>query len=101
MKTLMTVFLYMRRADRLDPNTLTYTSAWEPDLWAFKTSDSENRVFVSEQTVEVDTPKDFDPVPKQVAALQAEKREAMAAYQEKVAEINERLSKLQAIEYAP
>ena len=101
MKQQMQVFVYMEKHTRFDKQSYQCNEVWEPDLWAFKTSDSENRVFVSEQTVEVDTPKDFDPVPKQVAALQAEKREAMAAYQEKVAEINERLSKLQAIEYAP
>jgi hypothetical protein len=101
MKHAMTVFLYMRKTDSFDQNSLKYTTTWVPDLWTFKTADTENRIFVSEQCVEVESPSDFDPVPKQVAALEAEKRAAMSAYQEKVAEINDKLSKLQALEFAP
>lgn len=74
---------------------------WRPTIWRFKPLDDAERVFIAEQVFTVEIPDNFDPVPAQVAALEAEKRQAMAEYQAKVADINERLSKLQAIEYAP
>jgi hypothetical protein len=74
---------------------------WRPRWLPFKADDSADRVFIKEMSVEFDIPDDFDPIPKQVAALEAEKREALAEYQSKVASINERLSKLQAITYTP
>ena len=45
----------------------------------------------------VDIPENFNPIPQQVAALERQKAEALQKYQTTVAEINERLSKLQAI----
>jgi hypothetical protein len=78
-----------------------YDQKWWPRWKEFKPSDSAERVFIGEMSVEFDVPDDFDPIPKQVAALEAEKREALAEYQSKVASINERLSKLQAITYDP
>jgi hypothetical protein len=90
---------------------MEYESDWahgdycNPKWWArwreFKPEDSETRIFIREMDVEFDVPDDFDPIPKQVAALEAEKRAALAEYQSKVADINERLSKLQAITYDP
>lgn len=74
---------------------------WRPEVWKCKLTDETERIFIAEQRITVEIPDDFDPVPGQVAALEAERREAMAEYQAKVARINERLSKLQAIEYAP
>lgn len=72
---------------------------WLPRWKEFKPDESAKRVFIREMAVEFDVPDDFDPLPRQIAALEAEKREAMAEYQRKVADINERLSKLQAITY--
>ena len=42
-------------------------------------------------------PEDFNPVSAEVASLEAQKLTALADYQRTVAEINTRLSKLQAI----
>ena len=75
--------------------------SWIPELWSCKVAENENRVFIEEQQFTVDIPDDFDPIPGQVAALEEKKREALAEYQRTVAEINDRLSKLQAIEFAP
>jgi len=47
--------------------------------------------------VTVPLPDDFNPVAAEVAALEQQKVIALRAYQESVAEINERLSKLMAI----
>ena len=45
----------------------------------------------------VPLPDDFNPVAAEVAALEQQKVLALRAYQQSVTEINERLSKLQAI----
>ena len=44
-------------------------------------------------------PENYDPRPQQVAALEAQKTKVMADFQKAVTEINERISKLQALEY--
>lgn len=103
MKQQIKVFLFMKKKThyRVENHEFEETTTWEPEPWSVRVSDDEERIFINEQMVEIDAPDDFDPVPKQVAALEAEKRKAMDEYQAKVADINERLSKLQAIEYAP
>ena len=70
---------------------------WTPDLWMCKVSEEEDRVYVGAQTLTIEVPDDFNPIPAQVAALEKEKAAALAAYQRSVADINERLSKLLAI----
>ena len=77
-----------------------FVKTWLPIIKRYKYENAEC-IFVNEQTFTVDIPDDFDPIPGQVAALEAKKREALATYQQAVAEINDRLSKLQAIEFAP
>jgi hypothetical protein len=47
--------------------------------------------------VTVELPEDFNPVAAEVDALQARKAKALEDYQRTVAQINDRLSKLQAI----
>ena len=65
----------------------------------FKAPDDDYRVWVSEQEVEIDVPEDFDPRQLQIAALEARKAKAMADYQKSVTDINDRISKLTALEY--
>lgn len=48
-------------------------------------------------TVEFETPDDFNPVAAQVEALNREKAAITKAFTDKVSEINDRISKLQAI----
>ncbi|CAB4134160.1 hypothetical protein UFOVP272_27 [uncultured Caudovirales phage] len=55
--------------------------------------------FVCEQEIELDVPDNFDPRANQIAALEKQKQKVMADYQKSVAEINDRISKLQALEY--
>jgi len=55
--------------------------------------------FVREQDIELDVPDDYDPRSQQIASLEAQKVKAMADYQKSVNEINERISKLTALEY--
>ena len=44
-------------------------------------------------------PDNYDPTAQQLAALQKEKEKAQEEFSKKVASINERISKLQALEY--
>ena len=77
--------------------------SWENNgeflLFYAKIDGNENMVYVSTQEVEVDVPENFDPRALQIAALEAQKQKAMADYQKSVDDINERISKLQAITY--
>ena len=61
--------------------------------------DTEDRTYVGEQEIEIDIPDDYDPRAQQMAALEALKQKVMADYQISVMEINDRISKLQALEY--
>jgi hypothetical protein len=71
----------------------------EYEIWFAKMDDTDHRVYVGEQEVEIDVPDGFDPRAKQVAALQRQRGRVMAEYQKTVDEINERISNLQAITY--
>jgi len=66
-----------------------------------KVDDSEHRTYIGEQEIEIEVPDNYDPRAKQIAALEKKKQKVMADYQRTVDEINERISKLQAIEYTP
>lgn len=91
------VYMRLRKTWNFDTVPSTQTEAWEPEAWPFKASESEEMIYVGEQLMEVGVPDDFDPVPKQVAALREQQAQALALYQKTVGEINERLQKLLAI----
>ena len=61
--------------------------------------DTEDRTYVGPQEIEIDVPDDYDPREQQVAALEALKQKVMADYHKSVTEINDRISKLLALEY--
>ena len=76
---------------------------WEDEgqylVYSCKLDDTYYRAYVCEQKIEIEVPDDFDPRARQIAALEAEKKRVMASYQKRVTEINDRISKLQALEY--
>lgn len=74
---------------------------WLPSVDSFRGEDYEFSVFVKEVEVEVDAPDDFGPTAAQVAAVQRERAEAVAEFTKKLAEIDERLKKYQAITLEP
>ena len=81
------------------------TSGGKPEFellpWDCRTWDPANadgRVFIKEHTTTVEVPDDFDPRPQQVAALEAEKREARAKFQARITEIDRQIQSLMAIE---
>lgn len=68
-------------------------------VFSHRMDDDEYRAHIGEQQIEIEVPDGFDPRAQQIAALEAQKRKAAADYQRTVNEINERISKLQAITY--
>jgi hypothetical protein len=68
-------------------------------VYSHKFDDTDYRTYVGEQEIEIEVPDNYDPRAQQIAALEKEKRKVMADYQKKVTEFNDRISKLQALEY--
>lgn len=95
-----TVTAYVHMSYEYDFDSPSLSKQWRPIIKQYK-YEYEDSIFIGEQQFTVEIPDDFDPIPGQVAALEEKKREALAEYQRTIAEINDRLSKLQAIEFAP
>jgi GH35 family endo-1,4-beta-xylanase len=66
-------------------------------IYSHKFDDTNYRVHVCECEVEVEVPDEFDPRTQQIAALEQQKQKAMAEYQKTLTDINEKISRLQAI----
>ncbi len=77
--------------------------SWEANatfqVFSLKMDDDEYRTYVGQQEIEIDVPEDYDPTAQKVAALEKQKRKVMADFQKTVDTINEKISKLQALEY--
>jgi hypothetical protein len=77
--------------------------AWQEkgefSLFYAKVDDTETMIYVNSQEVEIEVPDAFDPRALQIAALKKHKQKVMADYQKTVDQINDRISKLQALEY--
>lgn len=71
----------------------------EFELYSHQLDDAEYRTYVCSQEIEIDVPKDYDPRAQQIAVLEKEKQKVMADFQKSVDDINERIGKLQALEY--
>ena len=68
-------------------------------VYSHKFEDTEYQTHIGEQEIEIDVPDNYDPTAAQIAALEAMKSKAMADFHETVMKINDKISKLQAIEY--
>ena len=101
MKMTTPAFVFMEYDMDYQSEPMDFEKKWRPRIYSCKFAGSDSRVFIERREVEIEIPDDFDPAPGQVAALEKQKLEALATYQRAVAEINDRLSKLQAIEFAP
>ena len=77
------------------------TGKWVPGVWGFKPDDTPYRIAIDQQEVEVEAPDHFNPLPSQVAALHAQKEAEVERHAERLKDINQQLSKLQAIEHTP
>ena len=68
--------------------------------YSFKANDTEHLTLVCQQDVEFEIPENYDPTAQKIAALQAEKEKARDDFAKLSFQINERISKLQALEFA-
>ena len=68
-------------------------------MFSCQLDDTEDRTYVGPQDIEIDVPEDYDPRAQQIAALESIKQKVMADYQISVMSINDRISKLMALEY--
>lgn len=68
-------------------------------VYSCQLEDAEHRTYVGEQEIEIEVPDDYDPRAQKIAALEKHKLKIMGDYQKMVTEINERISKLKALEY--
>ena len=68
-------------------------------VFSCQLDDIEERTYVGPREIEIEVPDDYDPRAQQVAALEAMKQKVMADYQINVMAINDRISKLMALEY--
>jgi len=77
--------------------------SWEKkgkyQIYSLKIDDTEYLTCVGQQEIEIEVPDDYDPTAQKLAALQKEKEQAQADFANRVASINERISKLQALEF--
>jgi len=71
----------------------------EYQIMYVKLDDCEHRTYVGAQEIEIEVPDNYDPRAQKVAALEKHKLKVMADYQKTVDQINDRISKLQALEY--
>ena len=76
---------------------------WEKEgkyhFYSIKIEDTDHQTYVGSKEMEIEVPDHYDPTAQKIVALQKEKEKAQAEFAQKVAQINERISKLQAIEY--
>lgn len=80
-------------------NQYSWEEKGEPVVFSHKLDDCEHRTYIGEQEIEIEVPDNYDPTVQKLAALQKEKEKAQEEFSKKVASINERISKLQAIEF--
>jgi hypothetical protein len=66
---------------------------------SYKFDDTDYQTYVGNQEVEIDVFEDYDPRAQQIAALEKQRTKVITDYQKSVNEINERISKLTALEY--
>jgi hypothetical protein len=91
MKVKATVYVHYLKYDWQDEGVY--------EIFSFTADDDDHRTFVCEQEIEIDVPDGYDPRAQKIAALEKKKQKVMADYQSTVTEINERINKLQALEY--
>lgn len=82
-----------------------YEKPWVDGQEAFKVypfdMSGADRVLIGQQQVEIEVPDNFNPVPGQIAALEKLKADVRAKAARELMTLDERISKLQAIEYEP
>jgi hypothetical protein len=80
-------------------NQYSWESTGSYQVMYAKIDDTDFLTYVGEQEIEIEVPDNYDPRAQKIAALERHKQKVMADYQKTVTQINERISKLQALEY--
>lgn len=80
-------------------NKFSWEAKGEYVAYSFKAPDSESLTFVNQQDVQYTVPEKYNPTAQKIAALEAKKEKAQADFTKLVFEINELISKLQALEF--
>ena len=68
-------------------------------IYTHKFDDTDYRAHICECEIEIEIPDDFDPRPQQIAALEQQKQKVMAEFSVTLEDLNEKINKLQALEY--
>ena len=68
-------------------------------VYSFQVDDTDVCTYVGPQEIEIEISDSYDPRAQQIAALEKQKQKVMADFTKTVTEINDRISKLQALEY--
>ena len=93
MKTIsMQMFVYFQK--------YSWEAEGKYEAYSFKAPDTESLSFVGQKDVEFEVPENYDPTAQKIAALEAEKERARVEFTKSVAAINDRITKLQALEFA-
>jgi len=91
MKIKITVYIHQQKYEWEDKEQYL--------VYSHKFDDTDYRQYICEQEIEIEVPENYDPRAQQIAALEKEKQKVMAEFTKTVTEINDRISKLQALEY--
>ena len=70
----------------------------EFSFWGFEVN-SMGYVTVMPHSMEVDVPDNFNPVPDQIAQLEREKAKVRQEFNDRIAQLNEQIGKLQALTF--
>lgn len=70
-------------------------------FWRYEDLESNGYVKVCPHEFSFEVPEDFNPVPGQIAALEAKRAKVQREFTETINRINAEIGKLQAIEYEP
>jgi hypothetical protein len=77
--------------------------SWEKEarfqIYSLKIDDTEHMTYVGTREIEIEVPDNYDPRAQKIEALEKQKQKVMAEFHKTVTDINEKISKLQAIEY--
>jgi len=96
MKVELSGFLYWQKDKYTGAESFQFLH-WDCRQWPINERDG--RLFIKEHSFAVDIPSDFDPVPSQIADLEAEKVKARADFQARVTELDRQIQSLLAIEH--
>jgi hypothetical protein len=89
-------FIHAERAENWErPNHIGYMLRWR----SYNAEHIPNAIDVCPYELSIDVPDDWNPVPEEIAGLEAKRAEVLAAAQVEVNKINNLIGKLQALTY--